>query len=222
MMGDKMITNNELEQEISNLLQQYTAAIKIVETKLELIDAELKYKYQHSPIHGIQSRIKSISSIKEKLQRKGYLYNINGIKKLNDIAGIRVICNYINDIQYIAQLLVLQDDVNLIKHNNYIQYPKTSGYRSLHLIITVPIYQNDGKVLLPVEIHIRTIAMDCWASLEHELCYKNKNQASDEIKQRLRLCSDMMAKTDQELQKIYLELNQSWNNYNVSRETLIK
>lgn len=153
-------------------IQPYKAAIKIVKTKLEIIDEELKYNHEHSPIHNIYSRIKSPENISDKLKRKNLSMDFNGIKQLNNIAGIRVICNYLNDIQYVAQLLVLQDDVIKIKQTNYIQYPKSNGYRSLHLIIKVPVYYKNNLQYVPVEIQIRTIAMDWWASLEHELTYK--------------------------------------------------
>lgn len=195
----------------NELMQQYDAAIKIIKTKLELIDQELNFKYGHSPIHEIQYRIKSIESIKDKLKRKNFSQTVNAIKKLYDIAGIRVICNYLNDIQYIAQLLVNQDDITQIKHSNYIQYPKNNGYRSFHLIVSVPVYQKDGKINVPVEIQIRTIAMDCWASLEHELCYKNEEKTNSDIKNRLKECADKMAQTDIEMQKIYLEINRPWD-----------
>ena len=198
------------QKKFQQLMQPYKAAIKIIKTKLEIIDQNLEFKYGHSPIHNIQYRIKSPKSIINKLERKKLEKNIEGIKKLNDISGLRVICNYINDIHYIAQLLILQEDVVLIKYNNYITYPKKNGYRSLHLIVTVPVYQNDLLINVPVEIHIRTIAMDCWASLEHELVYKADKKANDEIKQRLKKCAEMMEKTDLEMQKIYMELNHSW------------
>lgn len=195
------------QKKFQQLMQPYKAAIKIIKTKLEIIDQNLEFKYGHSPIHNIQYRIKSPKSIINKLERKKLEKNIEGIKKLNDISGLRVICNYINDIHYIAQLLILQEDVVLIKYNNYITYPKKNGYRSLHLIVTVPVYQNDLLINVPVEIQIRTIAMDCWASLEHELVYKADKKANDEIKQRLKKCAEMMEKTDLEMQKIYMELN---------------
>ena len=207
-----MINAFQEQRHFEELMQPYRAAIMIVKTKLEIIDQELKFKCEHSPIHNIQSRIKSPQSILDKLERKGFSKNFNNIKELNDIAGLRVICQYINDIQYIAQLLVLQDDVIHIKHNNYIQYPKENGYRSLHLIVSVPVYQREGMMQVPVEIQIRTIAMDCWASLEHELAYKTNFVANNDIKQRLKWCADMMAKTDEEMQKVYLELNQPWSN----------
>lgn len=198
------------QKKFQQLMQPYKAAIKIIKTKLEIIDQNLEFKYGHSPIHNIQYRIKSPKSIINKLERKKLEKNIEGIKKLNDISGLRVICNYINDIHYIAQLLILQEDVVLIKYNNYITYPKKNGYRSLHLIVTVPVYQNDLLINVPVEIQIRTIAMDCWASLEHELVYKADKKANDEIKQRLKKCAEMMGKTDLEMQKIYMELNHPW------------
>lgn len=198
------------QKKFQQLMQPYKAAIKIIKTKLEIIDQNLEFKYGHSPIHNIQYRIKSPKSIINKLERKKLEKNIEGIKKLNDISGLRVICNYINDIHYIAQLLILQEDVVLIKYNNYITYPKKNGYRSLHLIVTVPVYQNDLLINVPVEIQIRTIAMDCWASLEHELVYKADKKANDEIKQRLKKCAEMMEKTDLEMQKIYKELNHPW------------
>ena len=198
------------QKKFKQLMQPYKAAIKIIKTKLEIIDQNLEFKYGHSPIHNIQYRIKSPKSIINKLERKKLEKNIEGIKKLNDISGLRVICNYINDIHYIAQLLILQEDVVLIKYNNYITYPKKNGYRSLHLIVTVPVYQNDLLINVPVEIQIRTIAMDCWASLEHELVYKADKKANDEIKQRLKKCAEMMEKTDLEMQEIYMELNHPW------------
>lgn len=210
-MNQEMINAFQEQRHFEELMQPYRAAIMIVKTKLEIIDQELKFKCEHSPIHNIQSRIKSPQSILDKLERKGFSKNFNNIKELNDIAGLRVICQYINDIQYIAQLLVLQDDVIQIKHNNYIQYPKENGYRSLHLIVSVPVYQREGMMQVPVEIQIRTIAMDCWASLEHELAYKTNFVANNDIKQRLKWCADMMAKTDEEMQKVYLELNQPWS-----------
>lgn len=209
-MNQKIDNILDEQKKFQQLMQPYKAAIKIIKIKLEIIDQNLEFKYGHSPIHNIQYRIKSPKSIINKLERKKLEKNIEGIKKINDISGLRVICNYINDIHYIAQLLILQEDVVLIKYNNYITYPKKNGYRSLHLIVTVPVYQNDLLINVPVEIQIRTIAMDCWASLEHELVYKADKKANEEIKQRLKKCAEMMEKTDLEMQKISMELNHPW------------
>ncbi len=171
--------------------------------KLAGIDDELRCENGYSPIHNIQSRIKSPESILEKLERKHYLCQKDSLKNLHDIAGLRVVCHYINDIQYISQLLVMHDDIRLIKKMNYIDYPKETGYRSLHLVVEVPIYLKTGKMKLPVEIQMRTIAMDFWASLEHEILYKNQDDVPQEICEELRECADRMALTDLQMQRIY-------------------
>ena len=154
----------------------------------------------------IQSRIKSPNSILEKLERKHLSKDIHGMEQLNDIAGLRVVCHYINDIQYIAQLLVLHDDIELVKKMNYIDYPKDNGYRSLHLVVKVPVHMQLQTIQVPVEIQLRTIAMDCWASLEHELQYKNRQIIDEDISKRLKICANRIAETDLEMQKVYQEI----------------
>ena len=188
-------------------MQPYRQAIKVMKMKLESIDDELKCENGYSPIHNIQSRIKSPESIIDKLQRKQYPLERQSLEKLNDIAGLRVICHYINDIQYISQLLIMHDDIILVKKMNYIDYPKDTGYRSLHLVLEVPVYLKSGKMKLPVEIQMRTIAMDFWASLEHEILYKNKDQVSQDICEELQQCANRMALTDLQMQKIYQKVH---------------
>lgn len=194
-------------QQLKNLMQPYRSAISLVKSKLESIDDELKCEENHSPIHLIQARIKSPESILEKLERKSLSLSIEGMKQLNDIAGVRVVCHYLNDIQYIAQLLIMHEDIKLVRKANYIEYPKESGYRSLHLVVSVPVYLKDRVENVSVEIQMRTIAMDCWATLEHELLYKNNHQVNEEVHLRLKECAERIAITDAELQKIYQELN---------------
>ena len=189
------------------IMQPYRQAIKVMKMKLESIDDELKCENGYSPIHNIQSRIKSPESIIDKLQRKQYPLERQSLEKLNDIAGLRVICHYINDIQYISQLLIMHDDIILVKKMNYIDYPKDKGYRSLHLVLEVPVYLKSGKMKLPVEIQMRTIAMDFWASLEHEILYKNKDQVSQDICEELQQCASRMALTDLQMQKIYQKVH---------------
>lgn len=189
------------------IMQPYRQVIKVMKMKLESIDDELKCENGYSPIHNIQSRIKSPESIIDKLQRKQYPLERQSLEKLNDIAGLRVICHYINDIQYISQLLIMHDDIILVKKMNYIDYPKDTGYRSLHLVLEVPVYLKSGKMKLPVEIQIRTIAMDFWASLEHEILYKNKDQVSQDICEELQQCASRMALTDLQMQKIYQKVH---------------
>lgn len=188
-------------------MQPYRQAIKVMKMKLESIDGELKCENGYSPIHNIQTRIKSPESIIDKLQRKQYPLERQSLEKLNDIAGLRVICHYINDIQYISQLLIMHDDIILVKKMNYIDYPKDTGYRSLHLMLEVPVYLKSGKMKLPVEIQMRTIAMDFWASLEHEILYKNKDQVSHDICEELQQCASRMALTDLQMQKIYQKVH---------------
>lgn len=208
---------NELQRIFNNptqtikLFQPYRAAIKLVKTKLEVLDDEMKCSFEHNPIHDIKSRVKSPNSILGKLERKGLPFTIESFYTLHDIAGLRVICHYVNDIHYVAQLLVMHDDITLIDKRNYIQYPKDNGYRSLHLIVNVPIYQKSGVVEIPIEIQIRTIAMDCWASLEHEMHYKGRCKISKDLCERLKLCAKSMAETDIEMQKIYQILNREWS-----------
>ncbi len=188
-------------------MQPYRSAIQIVKTKLESIDDELKCENGDSPIHNIQSRIKTPDSILEKMARKGYSIDKEGFYQLNDIAGLRVVCHYSNDIQYVSQLLIMHEDIQLIKKENYIDYPKESGYRSLHLVVRVQIYLKNGKVSIPVEIQLRTIAMDCWASLEHELYYKNHHCENEEVSSQLKECAIEIAKIDEKMQKIYQQLH---------------
>lgn len=194
------------------LIQPYRAAIHIVETKLKILDEEMKCSLRHNPIHAIKSRIKEKDSTLGKIKRRDLPETLEGFYGLQDIAGIRVICNYVNDINYVAQLLVIHDDITLIMQKNYILYPKESGYRSLHLIVEVSVYKKAEVIKVPVEIQLRTIAMDCWASLEHELHYKSAHDISDETFKRLNLCAEVMAETDNEMQQIYQELNSEWSN----------
>lgn len=187
----------------------YESAIREVKTKLEILDSEFKTKYDYNPIHHIEDRLKSPQSILEKLQRKGLPFNCEVARStLNDIAGVRVICNYIEDIYTVADLLTMQDDVNLVKRKDYIENPKPNGYRSLHLVIATPVYLSDRKEMVNVEVQIRTIAMDFWASLEHELKYKTETEVSAELAQQLKECAETIAATDEKMQNIYRTLKE--------------
>lgn len=187
----------------------YESAIHEVKTKLEILDSEFKTKYDYNPIHHIEDRLKSPQSIMEKLQRKGMSFSSeNARSALNDIAGVRVICNYIEDIYAVAQFLTKQDDVTLIKTKDYIKNPKPNGYRSLHLVIETPVYLSDGKEIVNVEVQIRTIAMDFWASLEHQLKYKTDSIVSAELAEQLKDCAEVIAETDLKMQGIYQALKE--------------
>lgn len=187
----------------------YESAIREVKTKLEILDSEFRTKYAYNPIHHIEDRLKSPKSIFEKLRRKDKPFSVDSAKKnLYDIAGIRVICNYIEDIYTVADLLTAQDDVKLVERKDYIKSPKPNGYRSLHLVIQTPVYLSDAKEHVFVEVQIRTIAMDFWASLEHELKYKTDNEVSAELAARLKQCAETIAATDAEMQEIYRTLKE--------------
>lgn len=181
----------------------YHAAIREVSTKLEILDDEFHVRNDYTPIHHMESRVKSPQSILEKLERKGLPVTNEEIKQLTDIAGIRVICNYIDDVYNVADMLVGQDDIELIRKRDYIANPKESGYRSLHIIVTVPVFLTESIEITPVEIQFRTIAMDTWASLEHELKYKGKGELTRDEQEELVRCARDLADIDRRMQRIH-------------------
>jgi putative GTP pyrophosphokinase len=211
--------NNEIVtyfREFMAVQQLYSAAIKEIRTKFEILDDEFSVKYNYNPIHQIESRLKKPKSIIEKLKRKGFEVSLKSIREnLFDVAGIRVICNYVDDIYRIADLLIKQDDITLIRTKDYIEHPKENGYRSLHLIVSIPIFLAESTENVMAEIQIRTIAMNLWASLEHELKYKSEDDVSEELKIRLKNNADTIAKVDMEMQSIFRELKQKNNIENI-------
>ena len=183
---------------------RYSAAMKEVQTKLEILDDEFQMKHRRNPIHHIESRLKSIHSIVEKLGRKQHAVSMqSAVENLNDIAGIRVICSYVQDVYTVARLLTTQDDVRLKEMRDYIQHPKPNGYRSLHLIIEIPVFLQEGRILVPVEVQIRTIAMDFWASLEHDLRYKARGHVPQDICAELQQVGQDIAVLDDKMQTIH-------------------
>jgi len=188
-------------QEVENI---YVSAMREIITKLENLNDELTITINRSPIHQIKARIKTPKSIAEKLIRRGFELNIRSAREnLNDIAGIRAICVYIDDIYNIANLLTSQDDIRLLRRTDYIQNPKTNGYRSLHLVVTVPVFLSKRIESIKVEIQLRTIAMDFWASLEHDLVYKLATDKTDDAVRELKDCADIITKTDLRMQKLH-------------------
>lgn len=185
----------------------YESAIEVVKTYLGILDNEFNIKFQRNPIHNIESRLKSADSMMNKLKRKGIPFTPeNAGKNLLDIAGIRVTCYYINDIYVLAEMLARRDDFVVLKQKDYIKNPKPSGYRSYHLVLNVPVHLSTKKQYAPVEIQIRTIAMDFWASLEHQLKYKPSAEISPDISEELRQCAERIAETDYQMQKIYTQV----------------
>ena len=196
---------DELQQGMVRVNHLYRSALKMAVAQLEILDEEFETMYAHSPIHHIEYRIKTLESITEKLQRRGLEVTIDNIyTHIQDVAGIRVICNYLDDIYYMRRLLTRTESFGIQRETDYIKEPKDTGYRSLHLILDVPIVISEGTLHLPVEVQLRTIAMDMWASLEHELRYKSDRNFSDSDAARLRLCSEAIGEIDREMQRIYL------------------
>jgi len=175
----------------------YNAALKQVQTKMEILNDEFQHVHQYNPIEHIKARIKTPESIVKKLKRDGKESTIqNMIEYINDIAGIRVICSFSSDIYRIAAMIKEQKDIKVINIKDYITYPKASGYRSYHMIVTVPVYLSDRIVDTKVEIQIRTVAQDFWASLEHKIHYKFEGQAPEHIRSELIECARMVSDLD--------------------------
>lgn len=204
------ISSENVEEKIGEFeetLMVYRSAIKEVSTKLEILDSEFKVRRKRNPIEYMKSRVKTLRSIMDKLKRKGFEVSIESAKKnLNDIAGIRVICSFVSDIYEIADLLKNQDDITLIEEKDYIKNPKGNGYRSLHLVVEIPIFFSDHVEPVKVEVQIRTIAMDFWASLEHKLYYKTGERVPIHIKNDLKECADVISATDIKMQNIQKEV----------------
>lgn len=186
-----------------DLMMQYRCAIMEIETKFNVLNEEFSQEYNRNPVESIKSRLKTPESIYEKLDRKGYSITVANIEKyLADVAGVRVICSFPDDIYRLAQMLVRQDDIILLQEKDYIKHPKPNGYRSLHLIVNIPIFLSNEKKYRKVEVQFRTIAMDFWASLEHKLKYKRDVENADEIVAQLKTCADSIGVLDYQMQEI--------------------
>lgn len=185
------------------LMMQYRCALMEVETKLNVLNAEFTMKNNRNPFESIKSRIKTPKSILEKLRRKGFEISVKGIEEnLADVAGIRVICSFPDDIYATAKMLTDQDDIRVIQVKDYIINPKSNGYRSLHLILEVPIFLSNEKKNMKVEVQFRTIAMDFWASLEHKLKYKKNIENAEEISKELQRCAEASSQLDLRMQAL--------------------
>ncbi|MFD3220231.1 GTP pyrophosphokinase family protein [Staphylococcus saprophyticus] len=188
------------------LEQLYTSALKEISTKLDILDDQFQQMYKHNPIHHMKRRVKEMRSLIKKLDRKRYPISTESAKEnILDIAGIRVVCNYFDDIYVIEKLLLKQEDVKLIKRKDYIEHPKENGYRSLHIVVTIPVYLAHSVEIVPVEIQIRTIGMDMWASLEHKIRYKN-TENTEKYKAILKQCATDITSVESKMQEIHSEV----------------
>ena len=210
----------------AELMMRYKCAMLEVKTKLDVLNTQLSLENDRNPFESIECRLKSVPSIIEKLNRKGLELSAESIEKnLNDVAGIRVICSFPEDIYILAEELCSQDDIRLIARKDYIKNPKPNGYRSLHLIVEIPIFLMPEKKFMRVEVQFRTIAMDFWASLEHKLKYKKDiKQDVEEISEELRECAEEISRLDMKMQsihrKIYGSVGEAESTSGVQREKI--
>ncbi|MFQ3852433.1 GTP pyrophosphokinase [Staphylococcus parequorum] len=188
------------------LEQLYSSALKEISTKLDILDDNFQQMYKHNPIHHMERRVKEMRSLIKKLNRKGLEISTTSAKEnILDIAGIRVICNYIDDIYVIEELLLKQEDVKLLKRKDYIGNPKDNGYRSLHIVVAIPVFLANSVETVPVEIQIRTIGMDMWASLEHKIRYKN-TENTENHRNVLKQCANEITAVESKMQNIHSEV----------------
>ena len=198
----------ESAMQLQQVMLLYEAGIREIKTKLDILSDESRISGKPSPIDSIKSRIKTPRSIIGKLKRRGYPISLQSMmENLNDIGGIRVICPFIEDIYTVADMLMRQDDLTLVEKKDYIKNPKPNGYRSLHLILEVPIFLSEATKPVRIELQLRTIPMDFWASLEHQLRYKADVEVPPQISDDLKACADVIAATDEEMQRIAKELH---------------
>jgi putative GTP pyrophosphokinase len=184
----------------SSVMLVYNAALKEISTKIDILNDEFKHVHQYNPIEYVKTRIKTPESIVKKLKRYGYEDTIeNMVRYCNDIAGVRIVCSFTSDIYRMADMIGRQSDITVISIKDYMKYPKESGYKSYHMIVSLPIFLSDRKVETKVEIQIRTIAMDFWASLEHKIYYKFEGHAPEYISHDLQECSKIVSELDEKM-----------------------
>lgn len=207
LMSDEFIDFIQKNKKpMDKLLSYYACAIMEVETKFRVLDHQYSLEYDRNPIEDIKSRVKSWESLIKKVRRKEIPLTLSSIEEnIHDIAGVRVVCSFPDDIYMLADCLLNQDDITLIEKKDYIKNPKPGGYRSLHLIISVPIFLQDEKRMVTVEVQLRTIAMDFWASLEHKIYYKFEGNAPEYISRDLQECAAIVSKLDAKM----LSLNEA-------------
>ncbi|MCI7263900.1 MAG: GTP pyrophosphokinase family protein [Clostridium sp.] len=199
---------NQLDQ-WTTVMFLYNSALKAINTKIEIMNNEFIHLNNYTPIEHIKSRLKTPDSIVKKLKRNGYEVTIqNMIDHLNDVAGIRIICSFRPDIYRIAEMITSQADITVLHVKDYIKHPKANGYKSYHLVVTIPIYLSSGPVETKVEIQIRTVGMDFWASLEHKLYYKFEGHAPEHLEDELKACADTVDLLDDKMNSLNQELMQ--------------
>lgn len=206
---NKEILEEALERTYSfaKLMTYYKCAIMEIETKFKVLNQEFSLMFDREPISNVKTRLKNPISIREKMNIRGYPLTLESMEEnLKDIAGIRVICSFVDDVYMLAEALKKQDDIVLIEEKDYIKNPKENGYRSLHLIVEVPIFLQDEKRIMTAEVQLRTISMDSWASLEHQLRYKKSQECMAKYSDKLKRCAEISAELDEHMNQIKLDL----------------
>lgn len=193
----------DMAQQYRQIMFFYEAGIQQVTAKLEILNKEFQYCNDRNPIESIKSRVKSSDSIIEKMRKKGLPLTISCMmNNIYDIAGVRVVCPFITDVYHVARMLMNQTDVEVLRVKDYIETPKDNGYRSLHLILMVDVFFSDQKRKVPIELQLRTIAMNFWASTEHQLRYKKQKEFTPDMHKQLKRCADLMARADRKMQRL--------------------
>ena len=214
--GQTLERARKTSKEFAKLMSYYRCAMLEMETRFNVLNEEYLLEYGRSPINTLKSRLKTLPSLQEKVKRRNITFSLEEIEaEIHDIAGVRVICAFPEDVYTVADALLKQDDILLIKRKDYIAEPKPNGYRSLHLIVAVPVYLSTGKRMTKVEIQIRTIAMDFWASLEHQLRYKQNTVFTEEMARELLECAQQSADLDARMDKLRKSVK---NNYDANEE----
>ena len=217
MMPQFKGTDEELQSAIDEISLLYNSAIRVLETRIKIISDDFDKKHSYMPIHHYQSRLKAFDSIIEKAQRYGIEDPINNLdvlkREILDIAGLRVVCNYEEDLIALSNMLLKQEDIVMIRVKDSVRNPKESGYRSLHVVVAVPVYLVNTKKMVPVEVQFRSITMDAWASLEHELRYKNKGELAQDIEDTLKDCADILHDVDERMSRVRHEVLKDENKY---------
>ncbi|GGE44068.1 hypothetical protein GCM10011391_23570 [Pullulanibacillus camelliae] len=197
-----------LKVELTRFIMSYKFALDEVLTKINILKEEFSHIHDYNPIEHIKSRVKSPESLFEKIYRKGLNFSLETIKhRIRDIAGIRIVCSFTSDIYAISDMLQKQKDITVLECKDYIKSPKPNGYQSLHLIVEIPVFMSDREEHLPVEVQIRTVAMDTWASLEHKIFYKFNKEVPKRITDELKATADLAADLDQRMERLHTEVN---------------
>ncbi|MBK0422638.1 GTP pyrophosphokinase family protein [Leucobacter sp. CSA2] len=197
-----------LGDQMQRFLLEYRFAMQEVETKLAILREEFLHMHEYNPIEHFSSRVKSVDSLVDKLERRGIDNDFDVIRaNVQDIAGVRVTCSFIRDVYRLFDLLTQQDDITVLEVEDYIKEPKPNGYKSLHVIISIPVYLSTGPVEVPVEVQFRTIAMDFWASLEHKIYYKYARQVPSTLLGELKSAAETAAELDQRMERLHVQLH---------------